>query len=106
VITHVVMFRWTADAPPDQSERVAAALLTLPGTVPTIRAYRCGANLVPGTNFDFAVVGEFDDLAGHAAYVAHDSHEAIASTMIRPFVAERASVQFENPGSTGTSNAS
>jgi hypothetical protein len=106
VITHVVMFRWSADAPADQNERVAAALLTLPGTVPTIRAYRCGANVVPGTNFDFAVVGEFDDIAGHAAYVVHEAHEAIASTMIRPFVAERAAVQFENPGSTTTSNPS
>ena len=106
MITHVVMFRWTAEAPPDQNERVGAALMTLPGVVPTIRTYRCGANVVAGPNFDFAVVAEFDDLAAHAAYVAHEAHDQIASTLIRPFVAERAAVQFENPGTSGTSKAS
>lgn len=103
MITHVALFRWKADAPDGTAARVVQALMALPGLVPSIRSYRCGTNIGPEHNFDFGVVAEFDDPAGHRAYADHPEHLRVADTLIRPYVAERVWIQFENPGSTSSS---
>jgi hypothetical protein len=96
VIRHVVMFRWIAEATPEQKQRVPEELGRLPGLVPTLRAYHVGADLglVEG-NFDFAVAADFDDLDGYLAYRDHPEHQAIIARYTRPIIAERAAVQYE-----------
>jgi len=96
VIRHVVMFRWTAEATPEQKQRVPEELGRLPALLPTLRAYRLGADLglVEG-NFDFAVAADFDDLDGYLAYRDHPEHQAIIAKYTRPIIAERAAVQYE-----------
>ncbi|HXO23211.1 MAG TPA: Dabb family protein [Streptosporangiaceae bacterium] len=96
MIRHVVLFRWTPDATPEQQRRVTAELSRLPALVPSLRDYRLGANLGlnPG-NFEFAVAADFDDVDGYLAYRDHPSHRAIVAEFIQPIVAERAAVQYE-----------
>ena len=96
MIRHVVMFRWAADATQEQKQRVAAELGRLPALVPSLRAYRLGADLGlnPG-NFDFAVAADFDDADGYLAYRDHPEHRAIVTEFIRPITGERAAVQYE-----------
>ena len=96
MIRHVVMFRWTAEATPEQKQRVPEELGRLPALLPTLRAYRLGADLglVEG-NFDFAVAADFDDLYGYLAYRNHPEHRAIIAKYTRPIIAERAAVQYE-----------
>ncbi len=97
MITHIVTFRWKDDAPEDQAVRVSAGLATLPGLVPSLRTYHFGADVgAREGNFDYAVVATFDDLDGWRQYDAHVDHNRVADELIRPFIATRASVQFES----------
>ena len=75
---------------------MATELSRLPALVPSLRAYRLGADLgVNPGNFDFAVAADFDDVDGYLAYRDHPEHRAIIAEFIQPIVAERAAVQFE-----------
>jgi hypothetical protein len=97
VITHIVMFRWKADLPAGQLVAIAAALDGLPPAIPSIRSYRHGRDLGASapTNFDYGIVATFDDIDGWRQYDTHPVHEAARSDVIRPWIAERSSVQFE-----------
>ena len=96
MITHVVLLRWNEDAPADQSERVAAALNTLPGIVTSLRSYHVGADIgLREGNADFGVVATFDDAAGWHAYDQDPEHQRILAEVIRPHLASRLATQFE-----------
>jgi hypothetical protein len=46
-------------------------------------------------NFDFAVVGDFDDAASYLAYREHLAHRAIIEQIIAPITRERVAIQYE-----------
>jgi hypothetical protein len=96
MIRHMVMFRWTPEATPEQKQRVAAELRRLPALLPVLRAYHVGADLglVEG-NFEFAVVADFDDLEGYLTYRDNPEHRAVIAEFIQPIAAQRAAVQHE-----------
>jgi Stress responsive A/B Barrel Domain len=96
MIRHMVMFRWTPEAMPEQKQRVAAELRRLPALLPVLRAYHVGADLglVEG-NFEFAVVADFDDLEGYLTYRDNPEHRAVIAEFIQPIAAQRAAVQYE-----------
>ena len=93
---HCVMFRWTDDVDADHIDRVAARLDTMPGLIPEIKRYHHGrdAGVNPG-NYDYVVVGEFDDVDGYLTYRDQPDHQALIAELITGRVAERAAVQFE-----------
>lgn len=97
MITHIVMFRWKPDLPEGQLAAIAAALDGLPPAIPTIRSYRHGSDLgiAGATNSDYAIVATFDDADGWHTYDKHPVHEAVLADVIRPWIADRAAVQFE-----------
>jgi hypothetical protein len=97
VITHIVMFRWKDDLPEGQLAAIAAALDGLPPAIPSIRTYRHGSDLgvSAATNLDYAIVATFDDVDGWRQYDKDPVHEAARTDVIRPWIAERQSVQFE-----------
>ena len=90
------MFRWTPEATQEQKQRVTTELARLPALVPSLRAYRLGADLGlnPG-NFDYALTADFDDADGYLAYRDHPEHRAIVTEFIQPILTERAAVQYE-----------
>jgi hypothetical protein len=94
-IRHVVTFRWSSDAPADQSELVSAALAELPGAIPEIKAYRFGPDegLVDG-NMDYAVVADFDNADDFLVYRSHPDHVRFIAEHITGKVADRSAVQF------------
>lgn len=94
MIVHVVTFTWREDAPADIAEQVSAALATLPGQIPELRAYRFGPDLGLGGNTDYAVVAEFDDVDGWRAYDQQPEHVRIKTELILPAAAARAAAQF------------
>jgi hypothetical protein len=98
VITHVVSFRWKPETTPEDIAAICAGLATLPASVPTIRTYAFGSDLAlkDPTNMDFAVVATFDSIDGWREYDAHPIHDQVRSELIRPWIAERAAVQFES----------
>jgi hypothetical protein len=96
MIRHIVMFTWTAQATPEQKQRVQAELRALPALMTGMRAYHAGPDvgLVAG-NFDFAVVADFDDAQSYLAYRDHPAHRAVIEESITPIRQGRASVQLE-----------
>ena len=98
MITHVVIFRWKPDTTSAQIAAIGAALDRLPAAVPSIRSYRHGADLGSSapSNHDYAVVATFDDVDGWRAYDTHPAHDAVRAEMIKPWISERAAIQFQS----------
>ena len=98
MITHVAQFRWKPETTPEQIVRIKAALESLPPLIPEILTYRCGSDVGAHgpANMDFAIVATFDSIDGWRAYDAHPAHDSVRAEIIRPWIAERAAVQFES----------
>ncbi len=96
MLRHVVMFSFTEETTEETKEAIREGLMALPGIIPQIRSYRVGrdAGLTPG-NYDFVVVGDFDDPAGFLTYRDHPAHVQIIKDLIAPSVTKRAAVQHE-----------
>jgi hypothetical protein len=96
VITHVVLFRWKPDIPVGQVDAIAAALDTLPLAIPSITSYRHGPSVgLSSGAFEYGIVATFHDADGWRRYDSDPTHEAVRADTIRPWIAERASTQFE-----------
>ena len=96
MIRHVVLFRWTDEATPEQKQRAADELGRLPALVPSLRTFSLGPDLgINQGNFDFAVAADFDDVDGYLAYRDHAEHRAIVAQFTTPIVAQRFAVQYE-----------
>ena len=96
MLRHVVMVRLAEDMTDDQKEALRAGLGRLPEVIPEIRAYRFGADVgLNEGNFDFVVTADFDDAQGYLTYRDHPEHQQLVKGRLAPFVAKRASVQFE-----------
>lgn len=94
---HTVMFRWADDVDAEHIAKISAWLDQLPGAIPEIKHYHHGpdAGLAEG-NFDYAVVGQFDDVAGYETYRDHPFHRQMVEELVKGRVAGRSAVQFES----------
>ena len=105
MLRHVVVFRWKDGTSSPEVDAIAAALRTLPGQIPELRAYDVGGDegLVPG-NADFAVVADVDDAEAWATYRDHPAHRRVIDELITPVLESRTAVQYlvpVSPHSTG-----
>jgi Stress responsive A/B Barrel Domain len=96
MIRHVVLFTWLPEMTDELEQQFADELNALAPTLPGVRSYRAGpdAGLIEG-NYDFAVVGDFDDVDSYLAYRDHPAHQDIIARLSRPHAQSRASVQYE-----------
>lgn len=94
MITHVVLFRWKPEIPDGQVERIITGLSALPSIIPAIRTYRVGPHIGEAGNFDFAVIGTFDDIDGWRDYHTNPDHVRFRDEQIMPWAADRAVLQF------------
>jgi hypothetical protein len=97
MIVHVVAFRWKPGIPADHVEGVQSQLKQFAASLPEVRSYRCGADVGASDmgNYDFAIVAEFDTLDDWRVYDKHPRHDEIRAGVVRPWIEERAAVQFE-----------
>lgn len=96
MVRHVVAITWRADLPAGHVAAVTAALRALPPEIGSIRSYSCGPDLGLGEGrCDYAVVADFDDVDSWRIYDEHPTHERVRAEMIRPWLADRVTVQFE-----------
>ena len=96
VFRHVALFKWAVETTEEQKQAIRDGLGGLPSSIAELRDYRFGddAGLVEA-NWDFAVVADFDDADGWAAYRDHPEHRHIVAEHIAPAAVERAAVQYE-----------
>lgn len=96
MLRHSVLLVWKQEATPEQKAEAAARIATLPTLVPTIRAFASGPDVgVIDGNYEFAVIADFDDVAGYLDYRNHPRHVEIVDTYITPIRAKGAAVQCE-----------
>ena len=96
MIRHVVLFTWDDEMTQEMEQQFATELTSLAARVPGVRSYKAGpdAGIIEG-NFDFAVVGDFDDAAAYLAYRDNPEHQDIIKRLSAPHSKNRASVQYE-----------
>ncbi len=97
-LTHIALFTWKVGTTEAQVAALRHGLAALPELIPAIRSYRFGpdSGLSPG-NDDFAVVAEFDDLAGYRSYVADPQHVDVVERLLKPILGTRHAIQFTAP---------
>ncbi len=94
-IRHIVLFRFAEDTTPDQIATLSAGLSALPQAIDEIRAYRHGPDAgINPNSWDYVVIGDFDSPDGYLAYRDHPVHQQLITDLVRPILAERASVQL------------
>lgn len=94
-VRHVSLLRFADDVSDDAVAAIEAALGGLPARLPQLRDYRYGRDLgLTEGGYDFAVVAEFDDVDGYAAYRDDPEHRRILAELVRPVITDRAVVQY------------
>ena len=86
MIVHVILYEPRTDLAGDMRQQILEGLATAAIAIPSIRRLRVGKRVKHGrpgyeqamhTDFEYAVIVEFDDVDGLAAYLAHPAHNAI-----------------------------
>jgi hypothetical protein len=97
MIIHVVAFRWKPGIPARHVEEVQSQLKEFAATLSGVVSYRCGPDEGASDmgNFDFAIVAEFETIDDWRVYDKHPRHNEIRAGVVRPWIEERAAVQFE-----------
>ena len=93
---HVVLLNFTDETTAQDVRVIVDALNTLPARIPALRDYRVGIDVgLAEGNAHFAVVAEFDDVAGYVTYRDDPEHQRIIAELIRPRLASRVAAQYE-----------
>ena len=95
MIRRVVLLRWKEGTTAAEVEAVTAGLSTLPGQISQIRSYSHGPDVgAEAGAFDYGIVGDFDDLDAWRVYDTHPVHDKVRAEIIRPHIADRATILF------------
>jgi hypothetical protein len=96
MIRHVALFTWDDEMTDEMERQFAAELTALAPKLAGLRSYHAGPDVgLVESNFDFAVVADFDDVASYTGYRDHPEHQAIVGQYSRPHARTRAAVQYE-----------
>lgn len=92
MVKHIVCHKYTDRA---EAEKIAAMLMGLVGKVPSLRAMHAGADFLESArSYHLALVADFDDREGLAAYQSHPEHQKVRA-YIHTVLADSVSVDFE-----------
>ena len=93
MIAHVVLFKPRGDLSDAARRDLVDALTRALAEIPSIRRSRVGRRVLHGrpyeslmrTNYEYAAILEFDDVAGLEAYLEHPAHEALGAQFFAVF---------------------
>lgn len=95
MVTHIVIFEWTAGVAAERVEALANALDRLAAELADNATIRHGADLrFRAGNGDYALVATFADRAGWDTYQADPRHTAFVRDFVAPIQASRLTIQF------------
>jgi hypothetical protein len=86
VIVHVILYEPQTDMPDGTRLEILEGLATAATAIPSIKRLRVGRRVKHGrsgyeqamrTDFEYAVIVEFEDVDGLLAYLSHPAHGAI-----------------------------
>lgn len=96
MIHHVVLFRWTPAATPEQVAAAGAALLGMQGRIPEVHSVAFGPNQAESRDqYTHALLVVADDMAAVKRYVDHPHHVEVAKTYLLPIREARLAIDLE-----------
>ena len=85
LLRHVVLFKFKAEAKPEQIQEVVTAFGELKQKIDTIHAYEWGTDVSPegkSKGFTHCFLVTFKDAAGRDAYLPHEAHKAFVKKLL------------------------
>ena len=98
-VYHIVMWKFKEEIAEERKPELKAAmaenLAALVGKVPGLLTVQFVETPIPSSTHDMALVTTFEKAEDIAAYSKHPEHVAVADTYVRPFVCNRACLDYE-----------
>ena len=96
VLRHVVFFKFSETATPEQIKAVEDGFAALPSKITELKALHGGTDVSPeklSKGFTHCFLCEFDSDAGRDAYLVHPAHEAFVK-IAKPILADVTVIDF------------
>ena len=99
MVHHIVMWNFKAEVAEENKAEIMKnmedALQALVGQVPGLLTVKFVANPITSSTHDIALVTTLEKAEDIAVYATHPAHVAAADTYVRPFVCDRACLDYE-----------
>ncbi|MBM4042998.1 MAG: Dabb family protein [Planctomycetes bacterium] len=83
-LRHVVLFKFKAEATPQQIKAVEDGFRALPSQIPGVRSFEWGTDVSPeklSDGFTHCFLVTFDDAKARDAYLPHPAHKAFVEVL-------------------------
>ena len=98
MVNHIVMWKFKPEVAEEQKESIKKEMETnlkaLVGKVPGLLTVEFVRNPIPSSTHDIALVTTLERAEDIAAYGVHPDHVYVADTYVRPYVMERACLDY------------
>jgi len=96
MVEHVVLFKTTPDATPEQKAAMIAGLAALRGQIPGIVDLTVGENFSDrNQGFDIGLIVRFTDRAALETYLPHPAHRGAVERFVAPIKQDVIVVDYE-----------
>ena len=99
MVHHIVMWKFKPEIAEEQKLELKKAmrdyLEALVGKVPGLLTVKFVEEPIPSSTHDIALVTTLEKAEDIAVYGSHPAHVAVADTFVRPYVTERACLDYE-----------
>lgn len=99
MVHHIVMWKFRPEIEEERKSELKKAmkenLSSLVGKVPGLLTVEFVEQPLPSSTHDMALVTTLEKAEDIAVYAKHPAHVAVADTYVRPFVTERACLDYE-----------
>lgn len=98
MVNHIVMWKFKPEIEAAKKESIKkemeANLKALVGKVPGLLSVEFVSNPIPSSTHDIALVTTLEKEEDIGAYAVHPEHVRVADTYVRPYVMERACLDY------------
>ena len=99
MVHHIVMWKFKSEIEDAQKPKLKKAMVenlaALVGKVPGLLTVEFVENPIPSSTHDIALVTTLEKAEDIAVYAKHPDHVHVADTYVRPYVTERACLDYE-----------
>lgn len=99
MVYHIVMWKFRPEVADEEKamrkQAMKENLTSLVGKVPGLLSLEFVESPIPSSTHDIALVSTLEKAEDIAVYAKHPAHVAVADTYVRPFVTERACLDYE-----------
>jgi fructose-bisphosphate aldolase class II len=95
MLLHVVQFEFRADVPEPRRDEILAAARRMLSAIPGVTNLIAGRSIRSDGGFPHAIAMTFADRAALESYRAHPDHVRFRDELFFPFLARKASLDYE-----------